>query len=299
VPITALLYPGIDDHGLAVSINGMAFLVAALAGQVTLSRGYRRLIAANPRHRTGRAAWLGIYVFVAVQAAWVLRPFVGDPALPPAFGGASPGAMPTSKSSACCGASSRIEPTRGNGLSAPPGRGLSLPFSLLRGRGDVLLLDVRMPRRGGLEVLETLKGAASAPPVLMLTTFDEPELLLDAVRRGAHGFLSKDVSLGELRAALTAVARGDTWFQPALTHALRRGVAERPKLEDTGPPDALTDREVEVLRLMAGGLTNREIAATLATAEGTVKNQVSSILSKLGVRDRTLAVLKAIESGRI
>jgi len=164
---------------------------------------------------------------------------------------------------------------------------------------DVLLLDVRMPRRSGLEVLETLKGAASAPPVLMLTTFDEPELLLDAVRRGAHGFLSKDVSLGELRAALTAVARGDTWFQPALTHALRRGVAERPKLEDTGPPDALTDREVEVLRLMAGGLTNREIAATLATAEGTVKNQVSSILSKLGVRDRTLAVLKAIESGRI
>lgn len=166
-------------------------------------------------------------------------------------------------------------------------------------QADVLLLDVRMPRLGGLDVLEMLEASASPPPVLMLTTFDEPELLLEAVRRGAHGFLSKDVSLEELRAALTAVARGDTWFQPALTHALRRGVAARPKLEDTGPIDALTEREVEVLRLMAGGLTNREIAATLATAEGTVKNQVSSILSKLGVRDRTLAVLKAIEWGVI
>jgi DNA-binding NarL/FixJ family response regulator len=164
---------------------------------------------------------------------------------------------------------------------------------------DVLLLDVRMPRRSGLEVLDDLRTAPAAPPTLMLTTFDEPGLLLDAVRRGAQGFLSKDVSLEELRAAIGAVARGDNWFQPALTHALRRGVSERPRLEDTGPLDALTDREVEVLRLMAGGLTNREIAATLATAEGTVKNQVSSILSKLGVRDRTLAVLKAIESGRI
>ena len=164
---------------------------------------------------------------------------------------------------------------------------------------DVLLLDVNMPRQGGLEVLEELQTTAAAPPALMLTTFDEPELLLQAVRRGAHGFLSKDVSLEELRAAILAVAHGDTWFQPALTHALRRGVSGRPKLPDMGPVDALTGREVEVLRLMAGGLTNREIAGTLATAEGTVKNQVSSVLSKLPVRDRTLAVLKAIESGLI
>jgi DNA-binding NarL/FixJ family response regulator len=171
----------------------------------------------------------------------------------------------------------------------------------LRSRSiDVLLLAVRMPRLGGLEVLDALRSSSvPCPPALMLTTFDDPELLLEAVRRGARGFLSKDVSLEELRAAIAAVARGDTWFQPALTHALRRGVAARPKLEDMGPLDALTEREVEVLRLMAGGLTNREIAGTFATAEGTVKNQVSSILSKLGVRDRTLAVLKAIESGLI
>lgn len=84
-PITAFLYAGINDYGLAVSLNGAMFLVAALAGQVTLSRGYRRLIERDPRHRIGRAAWLVLYVFVAIQAAWVLRPFVGDPALPPRF----------------------------------------------------------------------------------------------------------------------------------------------------------------------------------------------------------------------
>jgi DNA-binding NarL/FixJ family response regulator len=164
---------------------------------------------------------------------------------------------------------------------------------------DVFLLDVRMSRCDGLQALDRLRAGAPRPPVLMLTTFDDPELLLDAVRRGAQGFLSKDVSLEELRSAIAAVARGDTWFQPALTHALRRGIRARPPADEGPPLDVLTEREVEVLRLMAGGLTNREIAATFATAEGTVKNQVSSILSKLGVRDRTVAVLRAIESGLI
>jgi DNA-binding NarL/FixJ family response regulator len=163
-------------------------------------------------------------------------------------------------------------------------------------RLDVLLLDVRMPRRSGLEVLEQLGDAR--PPSLILTTFDDADLLLGSVRAGARGFLNKDVSLDELVAAIRALARGDTWFQPALTASLRRGVAAR--VRDAPPPhERLTDRERDVLRLMAGGYSNREIADVLATAEGTVKNQVSSILAKLGVRDRTRAVLKAIETGVI
>ena len=161
---------------------------------------------------------------------------------------------------------------------------------------DVLLLDVRMPRRSGLEVLEQLGDRR--PPTLILTTFDDAELLLRAVRAGARGFLSKDVSLDELVGAIRALARGDTWFQPALTASLRRGVEAR--AADTTPGhERLTDRERDVLRLMAGGYSNREIADVLATAEGTVKNQVSSILAKLGVRDRTRAVLKALETGVI
>ncbi|HEX3474026.1 MAG TPA: response regulator transcription factor [Kofleriaceae bacterium] len=162
---------------------------------------------------------------------------------------------------------------------------------------DVLLLDVRMPRRSGLEVLEQLGDRR--PPTLILTTFDDAELLLRAVRAGARGFLSKDVSLDELVGAIRALARGDTWFQPALTASLRRAVAAR-ATQDTGPAhERLTERERDVLRLMAGGYSNREIADVLATAEGTVKNQVSSILAKLGVRDRTRAVLKALETGVI
>ena len=161
---------------------------------------------------------------------------------------------------------------------------------------DVLLLDVRMPRRSGLEVLEQLGDRR--PPTLILTTFDDAELLLRAVRAGARGFLSKDVSLDELVGAIRALARGDTWFQPALTASLRRAVAARAPAITPGH-ERLTGRERDVIRLMAGGYSNREIADLLATAEGTVKNQVSSILAKLGVRDRTRAVLKAIETGII
>jgi RNA polymerase sigma factor (sigma-70 family) len=163
---------------------------------------------------------------------------------------------------------------------------------------DVVLLDVRMPRLGGLDVLSRLRADCRLPPTLVLTTFDEPALLLDAVRRGARGFLPKDVSLEELRAAIAALARGGTWFQPTLTASLREGVLDQParrRLDER--LEALTDRETEVLRLVAGGLSNREIAEALHTAEGTVKNQVSSVLSKLGVKDRTVAVLKAIEAG--
>lgn len=165
---------------------------------------------------------------------------------------------------------------------------------------DVVLLDVRMPKKTGLDVLRELGAAGDLPPTLVLTTFDDAELLFAAVRGGARGFLKKDVSLEELLAGIRALARGDTWFQPALTASLRRGLRlHPPTFESAEPLEPLTERERDVLRLMAGGCSNREIASALETAEGTVKNQVSSILGKLGVRDRTRAVLKAIESGLV
>jgi DNA-binding NarL/FixJ family response regulator len=165
---------------------------------------------------------------------------------------------------------------------------------------DVLLLDIRMPRLDGLQLLEALDLVGQLPATLVLTTFDDSELLLGAVRLGARGFMKKDVSLEELLAAIRTLARGNTWFQPALTSSLRRGLeGRRTPFVSLELPDALTDRERDVLRLMAGGYSNREIASTLDTAEGTVKNQVSSILSKIGVRDRTRAVLRAIETGLV
>jgi DNA-binding NarL/FixJ family response regulator len=165
---------------------------------------------------------------------------------------------------------------------------------------DVLLLDIRMPRKTGLDVLTELGRAGALPPTLVLTTFDDAALLFAAVRAGARGFLRKDVALEELLSGIRALARGDTWFQPALTASLREGLRLAPPLfESADPVEPLTDRERDVLRLMAGGCSNREIATALETAEGTVKNQVSSILGKLGVRDRTRAVLKAIESGLV
>jgi DNA-binding NarL/FixJ family response regulator len=169
---------------------------------------------------------------------------------------------------------------------------------ITRERPDVVLLDVRMPRKDGLAVLRELHAASALPPTIVLTTFDDDEILLEAVRAGARGYLLKDVSLEALTAAITAVARGATMIRPAMTERVLRGLEHvRRDYATMSPPEPLTAREVEVLRLMAGGYSNREIADALGTAEGTVKNHASSILSKLGVRDRTRAVLTALERG--
>jgi DNA-binding NarL/FixJ family response regulator len=151
----------------------------------------------------------------------------------------------------------------------------------------------------GLEVLDALKPRSRRPACLVLTTFDDPGLLLEAARRGAQGFVSKDIALEELLAAIRAVAAGANWFQPALTSSLRQAFDRRRNGEVSRLCEKLTEREIEVLRLVAGGMTNKQIATTLRTAEGTVKNQVSSILSKMSVADRTVAVLTAIEFGII
>ncbi|HSY05039.1 MAG TPA: response regulator transcription factor [Steroidobacteraceae bacterium] len=163
---------------------------------------------------------------------------------------------------------------------------------------DVLLLDIRMPGKDGIEVLRTLAAAGALPPTLILTTFDDSDVVLDGIRAGARGFLLKDVSYQQLLAAIRAVANGATVFQPAVTERLLR-VGSTLRLDAQMPRESLTGRETEVVRLMAGGYSNREIAVALGTAEGTVKNHVSSILAKFGVRDRTRAVLKALEAGML
>lgn len=163
---------------------------------------------------------------------------------------------------------------------------------------DVLLLDIRMPKKNGIEVLRELTSRKALPPTLILTTFDDTDVVLDGVRAGASGFLLKDVSYEQLVSAIRAVAAGETVFQPAVTERLlRAGERLRTSFDSLAAPDRLTEREIEVVRLMAGGYSNREIAHALSTAEGTIKNHVSNILSKFGVRDRTRAVLKALESG--
>lgn len=163
---------------------------------------------------------------------------------------------------------------------------------------DVLLLDLRMPRRDGIATLEALRARGDQVPVLVLTTFDDDELALKAVRAGARGYLLKDVTLDQLVGAIHTVAAGGTLLQPALTDRLIRAISERPA-EVTGfpRPDPLTDRELETLRLLAAGYSNREIASALHLATGTVKNHVSNVLLKLGVRDRTRAVLRALDLG--
>ncbi|GAA1088312.1 response regulator [Nocardiopsis composta] len=169
-----------------------------------------------------------------------------------------------------------------------------------RERPDVLLLDLRMPGRDGIATLEALREAGSAVPVLVLTTFDDDELVLRALRAGARGYLLKDVTLEELVGAVRALAEGDTLVQPTLTDRLLRTVGASPEPDgfaDLPAPEPLTPRETEILRLLAGGFTNREIADALFLAEGTVKNHVSTVLAKLGVKDRTRAVLRALYLG--
>lgn len=156
---------------------------------------------------------------------------------------------------------------------------------------DVVLSDVRMPGVDGLEALRQLRARGDATPVLLLTTFDEAELPLQAARAGAQGFLLKDAAPEDLREAIERLARGETLLQPVSTDPVR---ARWEYHASDAPKQRFSDKEVAVLRLMAGGYSNREIAAAMFLAEGTVKNYVSAILEKLDTRDRTRAVLKAI-----
>lgn len=155
---------------------------------------------------------------------------------------------------------------------------------------DVVVMDIRMPGDSGIEILKRLRASGDTTPVLILTTFDEPQLLLESTAAGAQGFMLKDTSPHQLIAAIESLSEGGVVLEPISLphHEPRYGYSATPKVDD------LTARELEILRLMAGGYTNRDIASALHLAEGTVKNYVSDILAKLDVTDRTKAVLRAI-----
>ncbi len=134
-------------------------------------------------------------------------------------------------------------------------------------------------------------------PILILTTFDDHELIIKAIAAGAKGYLLKDVSLETLVEAIQALVNGGTWLQPAITERIVTHLTQKPTQTAPSLIEPLSDKELAVLRLMAAGLSNQEIAAGLFKSTGTIKNQVSSIMAKLSVRDRTRAVLKAIDLG--
>lgn len=156
---------------------------------------------------------------------------------------------------------------------------------------DVILSDIRMPLCDGFALTERLRLSGNTTPVLLLTTFDEPDLALRAAECGAQGFLLKDASPEDLQEAIEALATGKTLLAPVPTDPVRSRFAYR---DTDAPTDTFSEREIAILRLLAGGYSNREIAKAVFLSEGTVKNYVSEILEKLGTRDRTRAVLKAI-----
>jgi DNA-binding NarL/FixJ family response regulator len=166
-------------------------------------------------------------------------------------------------------------------------------------RPDVVLMDVRMPDLDGIAATAQLRGLDEPLDVLVLTTFGEDEILWGAIEAGAAGFVLKDSTAEDLIAAVRAVAGGAAWFDPAVAPRLleryRRVVA--PAARDAARLDLLTDREHDVLRLMARGATNAEIGTTLFVAEATVKTHVGSIFGKLGVRDRAAAIVFAYDHG--
>lgn len=163
-------------------------------------------------------------------------------------------------------------------------------------RPDVVLMDLRMPVLDGIAATARLRAEQPAVRVLALTTFDDDEDVFAALRAGAVGYLLKDVSSAKLVEALLAAERGETVLQPSVAAKLVARVARLPK--DAPPTEhPLSDREVDVVRLLAEGRSNREIAGALFLAEGTIKNLVTSVLSKLEVRDRTQAALRARDLG--
>jgi DNA-binding NarL/FixJ family response regulator len=192
-----------------------------------------------------------------------------------------------------------LSPTDGFEVVAECADGLQAVMQLPALRPDVVLMDIRMPVLDGLAATAQLRDAEDPLDVLVLTTFGEDEVLWGAIEAGAAGFVLKDSTAEDLIAAVRAVAGGGAWFDPAVAPRVldryRQVVA--PAARDATRLDLLTEREHEVLRLMARGSTNAEIAGALFVAEATVKTHVGSIFGKLGVRDRAAAIVFAYDHG--
>jgi DNA-binding NarL/FixJ family response regulator len=192
-----------------------------------------------------------------------------------------------------------LSPSDGFEVVAECADGRQAVEELPAARPDVILMDIRMPKLDGIAATSQLRATANPVPVLVLTTFGEDEVLWGAVEAGAAGFVLKDSSAEDLIVAVRAVAGGGAWFDPAVAPRVldryRQVVA--PATRDSVRLDELTEREHAVLRLMARGATNAEIAASLYIAEATVKTHVGSIFAKLGVRDRAAAIVFAYDHG--
>jgi DNA-binding NarL/FixJ family response regulator len=164
--------------------------------------------------------------------------------------------------------------------------------ALARRPVDVIVSDIRMPGLNGIELIGRLRERGDSTPVILLTTFDDKALMLAAVDAGAQGFLLKDAAPEDLAEAIAKVAAGETLLQPVSLGSIRALRSAAPDSHLRGVQ--LTDREISILRLVAGGYSNKEIGRSLHLSEGTVKNYITDILAKLDCRDRTHAVLKAI-----
>jgi DNA-binding NarL/FixJ family response regulator len=176
--------------------------------------------------------------------------------------------------------------------------GIGVIEAIEENQPDIMLLDIRMPNMNGLEVLAAMQEQSIVLPTLILTTFDEHDLVLKCMELGAKGYLRKDVSLEVLIKAIDTIVAGGLWIQPAVTNQILEN-KDFVRSKSTEVIEALTTGEVQVLRLVAAGYSNKEIADAIHKSMGTVRNQMSFILAKLQVRDRTRAVLKAIEHGLI
>jgi DNA-binding NarL/FixJ family response regulator len=163
---------------------------------------------------------------------------------------------------------------------------------------DIVLMDIRMPEMTGIDALRAMRKHNIDTPVIMLTTFDDHELVTQAMQSGAKGYLLKDVSLETLIDAIKSVVNGETLIQPSVTEKVLKGLQGlEVSFESFEQPETLSPKEIEILRLVAAGYSNKEISEAMFKSTGTVKNQVSAIMAKMGVRDRTRAVLKALELG--
>jgi DNA-binding NarL/FixJ family response regulator len=182
------------------------------------------------------------------------------------------------------------------------GNGREAISAVERHRPDVIVMDIRMPVMDGIEATRRLATDEDPPRVLVLTTFDADEHVVDALRAGASGFLLKDVTPADFVAAIRVVAAGDALIAPAVTRRLLDRFARLPMPSDAAHDDVLgqlTERELEVLKLVAEGLSNREIADRLVLAEPTIKTHVSHLLLKLDLRDRAQLVVLAYETGLV